>query len=194
MLSSVMSRTVGFRAEFLAELDIATRQILGLANAFPADTYDWYPDSRARTVSEVFVHIATGNYLLLDVVGAPVAADLYQHLPAAGPGPSSERFFAFLRTNDDLVASIREKSDVVALLQRSLQAVDEAFRQTSDLDLDRELDFAGQPSTVRRVYLRLLAHNHEHMGQMIAYLRCNNVAPPWPDWRRRSGADQRVQD
>jgi uncharacterized damage-inducible protein DinB len=204
MLSSVMSRVAGFQAEFLAEFEIATRQILALANAFPADAYDWYPDSRARTVSEVFVHIATGNYLLLDIAGVPVPADLYHHLPAADPLPNtqtatkpdpsttSDRFSAFLRTNDDLVANIREKSEVIALLERSFEAVEEAFRQTSEPDLDRELHFGGQLSTVRRVYLRLLTHTHEHMGQMIAYLRCNNIAPPWPDWRPRD-ADQHGQ-
>ena len=42
---------------------------------------------------------------------------------------------------------------------------------------------AGEQTTVRRVYLRLLAHADEHMGQMIAYLRFNGIAPPWPDWR-----------
>jgi uncharacterized damage-inducible protein DinB len=28
--------------------------------------------------------------------------------------------------------------------------------------------------------LELLAtHNHEHLGQMIAYARMNGIAPPW---------------
>jgi uncharacterized damage-inducible protein DinB len=190
-----MTRIAGFPGEFLWELDIATRHILSMAEAFPADAYDWYPDPRARSVSEVFVHIATGNYLLLDLLGVPVPADLYPHLPPASPDPSaaSDRFSAFLRANDELVASIREKAEVIALLQPSFAAVEAAFRQTSERDLDGELDFAGEPSTVRRVYLRLLTHNHEHMGQMTAYLRCNNIAPPWPDLRRPRDAEQRVQ-
>jgi hypothetical protein len=190
-----MTRIAGFPGEFLWELDIATRHIMSMAEAFPADAYDWYPDPRARCVSEVFVHIATGNYLLLDLLGVPVPADLYPHLPPASPDPSaaSDRFSAFLRANDQLVAGIREKAEVIALLQPSLAAVEAAFRQTSESDLDRELDFAGEPSTVRRVYLRLLTHNHEHMGQMTAYLRCNNIAPPWPDLRRPRDAERRVQ-
>ena len=190
---SLMTRIAGFPGEFLWELDIATRHILSMAEAFPADAYDWYPDPRARSVSEVFVHIATGNYLLLDLLGAPVPAELYPHLPAVSPDAlaASERFSAFLRTNDELIASIREKAEVVALLQSSLAAVEAAFRQTDDLE--REVNFAGEPSTVRRVYLRLLTHNHEHMGQLTAYLRCNNIAPPWPEMRRPPGAERRVQ-
>jgi hypothetical protein len=190
-----MTRIAGFPGEFLWELDIATRHIMGMAEAFPAGAYDWYPDPRARCVSEVFVHVATGNYLLLDVVGVPAPAGLYPHLPPVSPDPSaaSQRFSAFLRANDELVWSIRDKAEVIALLQPCLAAVEAAFRQTSDLDLDRELQFAGEPSTVRRVYLRLLTHNHEHMGQLTAYLRSNNIAPPWPESRRPRGAERHVQ-
>jgi len=79
---------------------------------------------------------------------------------------------------------MREKEAVVGLLKRSLQAVAQAFARASDGELDRRLNFFGEETTVRRVYLRLLAHADEHMGQMIAYLRFNRIAPPWPDWRR----------
>jgi uncharacterized damage-inducible protein DinB len=93
-----------------------------------------------------------------------------------------------IRRNDELVAGVREKNAVVALLKRSLEAVSQSFTQASDAELDRRLHFFGEETTVRRAYLRLLAHTHEHMGQMIAYLRFNGIAPPWPDWRpdRRS--------
>lgn len=190
-----MARIAGFPGEFLWELDLATRHIMGMAEAFPADAYDWYPDPRARSVSEVFVHIASGNFLLLDLLGVPVPTDLYPHLPPPGPdaAAASARHAALLRANDELVASIREKADVVPLAQRSLAAVEAAFRQSSEDDLEREVHFAGEPSTVRRVYLRLLTHNHEHMGQLTAYLRCNNIPPPWPDPRRPRDAGRSVQ-
>lgn len=190
-----MARIVGFPGEFLWELDLATRHIMSMAEAFPADAYDWYPDPRARSVSEVFVHIASGNFLLLDLLGVPVPTDLYPHLPPPGPdaAAASARFAALLRANDELVASIREKPDVIPLLQRSLAAVEAAFLQSSENDLEREVHFAGELSTARRVYLRLLTHNHEHMGQLTAYLRCNNIAPPWPDPRRPRDAGRSVQ-
>ena len=111
--------------------------------------------------------------------------DLYAQLPADG----QERFSGLIRRNDELAASVREKNAAVALLKRSLQAVSQSFSQASDPELNRRLHFFGEETTVRRVYLRLLAHAHEHMGQMIAYLRFNGIAPPWPDWR----PDRRTQ-
>lgn len=185
MLKAMTTRIAGFRGEFLWELEIAIRQSVAMAEAIPPEKYDWRPDTKARTVSEVFVHVATGNFMLLDVIGVGAPMDLYAQVPADG----QERFSGLIRRNDELAASVREKNATVALLKRSLQAVNQSFNQASDSELDRHLHFFGEETTVRRVYLRLLAHTHQHMGQMIAYLRFNGIAPPWPDWR----PDRRTQ-
>jgi hypothetical protein len=178
------NRLPGFRGEFLWELEIATRQTVAMAECIPAEKCDWRPDPKARSFSEVFVHVATGNFMLLDVIGVPAPKDLYAEVAADG----QERFLGLIRRNDELVAGVREKNAVVALLKRSLDAVGQSFTQASNAELDRRLHFFDEETTVRRAYLRLLAHTHEHMGQMIAYLRFNGIAPPWPDWRpdRRS--------
>jgi uncharacterized damage-inducible protein DinB len=69
------------------------------------------------------------------------------------------------------------------LLKRSLVAARHSFEQVAEAELDRRLQFFGEETAVRRAYLRMLAHTHEHMGQMVAYLRFNGIAAPWPDWR-----------
>ncbi|HEX8882180.1 MAG TPA: DinB family protein [Candidatus Acidoferrum sp.] len=173
------TRTAGFRGEFLWELEIAERQIVAIAECIPAERYDWRPVAQARSFSEVFVHVATGNFMLLDVIGVAAPVDLYGQVAADGDA----RFQGLIHRNDELAASMREKDAVVGLLKRSLQAVSQSFAKASDGELNRRLNFFGEETTVRRVYLRLLAHTDEHMGQMIAYLRFNRIAPPWPDWR-----------
>ena len=117
--------------------------------------------------------------MLLDVIGVAAPVDLYSQVPADGDA----RFLGLIRRNDELAANMREKDAVVGLLKRSLQAVSQTFANTSEGELNRHLIFFGEQTTVRRVYLRLLAHTDEHMGQVIAYLRFNGIAPPWPDWR-----------
>jgi uncharacterized damage-inducible protein DinB len=185
MLKLMTTRIAGFRGEFLWELEIAIRQSVALAEAIPPERYDWRPDAKARSVSEMFVHVATGNFMLLDMIGVAAPMDLYAQVPPDG----QERFSGLIRRNDELEASVGEKNAVVALLKRSLLAVNQSFNQTNDAELDRRLHFFGEETTVRRAYLRLLVHAHEHMGQMIAYLRFNGIAPPWPDWR----PDRRTQ-
>lgn len=179
MIGDVATRFPGFRGEFLWELEIATRQTAAMAETITPDRYNWRPDTTARSVSEVFVHIATGIFLLLDAIGISAPTDLYMKVPAEGP----ERFAGLMQRNDEFLATIREKDAVVALLKRSLDAVQKSFHDAGDADLERRLNFFGEETTVRRVYLRLLTHTHEHMGQMIAYLRASGIAIPWPDWR-----------
>jgi uncharacterized damage-inducible protein DinB len=179
MLKPMTIRIAGFQGEFLWELEIATRQSVAMAEAIPPETYNWCPGSTARTVSEVFVHVATGNFMLLDIIGVAAPMDLYAQVPAQG----QERLSGLVQRNDEIAASVREKNEVVTLLKRSLDAVNQSFNQATVLELERPVHFFGEKTTVRRVYLRLLAHTHEHMGQMIAYMRFNGIAPPWPDWR-----------
>ena len=54
----------GFKAEFFTNLDDAQEKILDLAGSIPAEKYGWRPASDVRSVSEVFMHIAGGNYFL----------------------------------------------------------------------------------------------------------------------------------
>ena len=179
------TRLPGLRGEFLWELEIAERQMVAMAECVPADQYEWHPPN-ARSVGEVFVHVATGNFMLLDVIGVAAPPDLYGEVPPAGKA----RFVGLIRRNDELAAVMRAKEAIVTLLKRSLQKVSQSFTEASDAELERRLQFFGEETTVRRAYLRLLSHTHEHMGQMIAYLRFKGIALPWPDWRpdRRGSA------
>jgi uncharacterized damage-inducible protein DinB len=178
------ARLPGFGGEYLWELDIVTRQLVAMAEALPAEQYGWRPDPKARPVSAVLVHVAAGNFMLLEAVGVPAPDDLYGGLPEEGEA----RLWGEIRRNDQLEASIVAKAAVVDMLKRSLDSVSRSFSESTETELERRLQFFGEETTVRRVYLRLLAHAHEHMGQMIAYLRFNGIAPPWQDWRpdRRS--------
>jgi len=172
-------RISGFRGEFLWEWDIAEGQLLQLANVFEAGDYEWRPDATARSVSEVLVHVACGTIMLLELLGTTAPADLYLELPEK----PMERLWALVRKNDDLEHGLREKDNVVSLLSRTLASARETITHTDDADLERSLFFFGERTTLRRVCLRLLAHTHEHMGQLIAYMRVRGMPAPWPDWR-----------
>ena len=172
-------RLPGFKGEYLWELDIAERQLLALAEAFPADRYGWHPAETARSVSEVLVHIAAGNLTLLGIVGVEAAPDLYGKLE----GEIIPRMMAMIEKNSSLEKSKTDKSEIVALLKRSFEALRAAFTDAPSTELERRDVFFGERTTVRRVYLRGLAHVHEHMGQLIGYTRMMGMPAPWTDWR-----------
>jgi uncharacterized damage-inducible protein DinB len=160
----------GFREALLFEFDVAERQLVALANAIPAEKFSWRPDDTARSVSEVLIHVAAGNFFLLSLAGQPAPSDIYGEITAR-----SEQWQSFAKRNDELEKTIKEKDPVLRLLTRSLRSAREAISEQTEAAL------AG-PLT-RRTYMRMLAHAHEHMGQMIAYTRVIGLRVPWPDWR-----------
>lgn len=65
-------------------------------------------------------------------------------------------------------------------LKRSLEAVKAAHRHVTAADLARKApnrDYRG--ATVDGMYLGILVHANEHMGQLVAYARMNGIVPPW---------------
>ena len=142
------ARLPGFKGEHLWEFDIAERQLLALAEAFPPENYGWRPAGTARSVSEVLAHVAGANFMLLGIVGVEAAPDLYGKLE----GEIVPRMMAMIAKNDRLEKSERDKAAVIALLRRSLDAVQTAFTQAPDFELDRQEIFFGERTTMRRVY------------------------------------------
>lgn len=169
------TRLPGFRGEYLWEYDIAERQLLALAEAFPAERYGWRPAETARSVSEVLVHVGAGGRMLLALLGVKAEPDLYGKLEGEGIAPA----MAMLVRNESLEKSMTDKADVLALLRKSLNAMRTAFTEASDAELDRPEVFSGENTTVRRFYMRAVCHLHEHMGQLIAYARAMGLPAPW---------------
>lgn len=46
-------------------------------------------------------------------------------------------------------------------------------------DLERKVRIADRDATADGMYLRIIVHANEHMGQLIAYARMTGVVPPW---------------
>jgi uncharacterized damage-inducible protein DinB len=144
----------GFRAEFFENLDDVQEKILELAETTPADKFSWRPAPGVRSVSEVYMHIAGGNYFLATFMGVqPPKRDM------------------------DLEKNITRKADVIAELKRSFEHLRDAARKTEDLE--KQTKMFGGTTTYRGVMVTMLSHLHEHLGQSIAYGRMNGVIPPW---------------
>ena len=63
----------------------------------------------------------------------------------------------------------------------SLDAVKMARAQLKPGDLQRKVKIEGKEVTVDGMYLRIIVHDNEHMGQLIAYARMMGVVPPWSE-------------
>jgi uncharacterized damage-inducible protein DinB len=139
------------------ELKHVTSQLIALAEATPAEKFAWRPAAGVRSTSEVYMHIAVANFWLLSVTGPKMPADL----------------------KPDIEKTVTSKAEVVSWLKRSLDAVKQARASLKPGDLQRKVHVADRDATIEGMYLRIIIHNNEHMGQLIAYARMSGVVPPW---------------
>ncbi len=158
-----------FKSEYLTEFGIASSQITSLAKALPADRFDWRPGAGVRSVGEVYLHVAETNVLLLGFLGVRVDFPGPQFSGKDSAADVIARFLEFEKT-------VHGKEKVIALLERTLEAVKTSL---AGADMEKSVEMFGRKTTARAVYLRILAHANEHMGQSIAYARINGVVPPW---------------
>jgi hypothetical protein len=142
---------------WLPEFTLTSRNLLQLAEATPAEKFAWRPAPGVRSISEVYMHLALGNHYLLEQAGVKSTLDRSK-LPKA---PEK---------------SITAKADVITMLRDSLDAVSKGYQAA---DRQQKVKLFQKETTAEGVFLRILLHNNEHLGQSIAYARMNGITPPW---------------
>ncbi len=132
-------------------------QLIALAEATPEEKFSWRPAPGVRSTSEVYMHIAIANFGLLAFTGPKKPDDL----------------------KEGLEESVTKKAEVIQWLKRSLEAVKQAHLAATPKDLERKVHIYDRDTNADGMYLRIIVHANEHMGQLIAYARMTGVVPPW---------------
>jgi peptidylprolyl isomerase len=138
--------------------------IMALAKAVPEEKYSWKPAEGVRSFQQVFLHIASGNRLLLSVAtGSPDGATLQKMVDEQA------------KTE----AAPATKEQVIAALTESFAAIHKVLDSARAATLSHAVDWFGTPATTNAVLIDLETHMAEHLGQAIAYSRMNGIVPPW---------------
>lgn len=150
------------REEALRNFSDAADKTVRMAEAMPAEKYTWRPAEGVRSVSELFLHVAAGNFSISRRFGATVPAGI--------------------QLNAEFEKQSTDKAKVVELLKQSVEHVKAAMNNLQDADLNKTSPWlGGRTATYREIMFFLASHDHEHLGQSIAYARMNNVTPPWTE-------------
>jgi len=155
-VATLHAQNEGLWEGYDGEWSHASRQLIALAEATPPQKFAWRPAPGVRSIGEVYMHIAIANFRLLSVTGAKepeVAVSLEK--------------------------TVTQKADVIDWLKRSLDAVAAARAHLKPGDLQRKVSIDNKTVTVDGMYLRIIIHDNEHMGQLVAYARMNGIVPPW---------------
>ena len=140
-----------------ANLADVEEKIVGLAEAIPEAKYSWAPADGVRSVSAVLAHVASANHFFASRIGG-------------GKPPADVR---------EWEKTMKTRADAVEKLKGSFAAIREALAG-ADLDKPTKL-FGGRDGTIGDFALIAVGHGHEHLGQLIAYARSNQVTPPWSE-------------
>jgi len=130
------------------------------AETMPGDGYSFQPTPQVRTFGQLVGHVVNANFFFCS--------------QAKGEKPPAT-------TNYEKIA---DKAALVKALNDSLAYCDEAYKATTDANFSQPVTieaFAGMgaASTVRGAVLMFkVAHNNEHYGNIVVYLRLKGLVPP----------------
>jgi DinB superfamily len=140
------------------------KEMMGVANAMPADKYGFAPSAAVfipsqktdytgvRTFAAMVIHIAQANYFY-------------------GGGLSG------LKPDIDVkgLSSLKDKDQVVAALTASFAF---AHKSIATLTPANAFDSVRGETTKASLAGGVVAHGFDHYGQLVEYLRMNGIVPP----------------
>ncbi|MBL8983430.1 MAG: DinB family protein [Gemmatimonadetes bacterium] len=152
--------------DLLRDVGEVEQKLVDLAKAIPADKYGYRPGAGVRSVGEVVLHVASDNYFMPAAIGtaAPAATGI--------TGDNYETTVAYEKRAVSPDSAVKELQASFAFLKQAMQAQAPAA-------LEAKSNMFGSEYTGQQVWIMATTHLHEHLGQMIAYARANNIVPPW---------------
>ena len=146
------------KGQTLEDLQELQKKFTQLANAVPAEKYGWRPAEGVRSIGEVYLHVTQANYAFTKFIGANPPVDF---------------------DTKGFETSTTDKAKIVEQLNASFEYARSAFGKLTNADLQKALKQFGPDANWGDVLYITAAHDHEHLGQSIAYARVNGIVPPW---------------
>ena len=165
-LAGTAQKRAGLVGDLLTDVTDVETKIVGLAKAMPESTYAWRPMPGVRSVGEVFTHVAADNFFLPAALG---------FAPPAATGISGTDY----KTVEAYEKKTRTRAQIIAEVEQSFVFLKKSLTDTPDAKLDAPIKMFGQEGSMRSTWVTTATHVHEHLGQLIAYARSNQVVPPW---------------
>ncbi|HXZ32227.1 MAG TPA: DinB family protein [Terriglobales bacterium] len=159
------------KGQSLLDMQVVQKKFVDLANAIPADKFNWRPSPDSRSFAEVFLHVAGERYQILHLMGAETPA---------GFDPKT-----FEKSSTD-------KSRIVDELNKSSEFTQKTINGMSNAEFAKLLPKLGPQANAGDVVYILVADAHEHLGQVVAYARENGIVPPWTVEAQKKEAEKKA--
>jgi hypothetical protein len=148
-------------------LDFQEQRIIGVAEIMPAEKFSFAPTTGAfkgvRTFGEELKHIAADNFMLgAGILGEQPPVDVGVRESGADN----------LRTKPEIIAYVKES---FAYMHRAAASIDDANHPIPTPDIS---PWPVGTATRLGVAIEDCVHTWDHYGQLVEYLRMNNIIPP----------------
>lgn len=143
-------------------------EVVSAAEAMPEDKFNFAPPTSmgdfkgVRTFAQQVKHIAVANYALGGAV--------------LGEKPPADK----MGTDENGPANLTSKAEIVQYLKDSFAYMHKAANSVTEANVLEQVPSPFGPNKVTRLGLMTsaIAHPLDHYGQMVEYLRMNNIIPP----------------
>lgn len=134
--------------------------IIRSAEKMPEENYAFKPTPEVRSFGQLIAHVADSQYAFCSaVLGTP------------NPAPGIEK-------------SKTTKADLVQAVKDAFAFCDPAYDNLTDAEAGAQVKFFGGNQAKVTVLAFNTAHNNEHYGNIVTYLRMKGLVPPSSEPRK----------
>ncbi|KQC29394.1 DinB family protein [Flagellimonas eckloniae] len=148
-----------FIKEYLERFENSKKYLIKVADAMPEDKYNFRPTQESLSFAENLLHIG-------------YAMDW--HTQSLLGGRESRDW----NTDTRYKVASKSKKEIIKVVDKTFHETISFIKQFDITEFDEKLDYFGLNRTKRQILLLLANHITHHRGQILVYLRLNQLVPP----------------
>jgi uncharacterized damage-inducible protein DinB len=133
---------------------ISQRDVMGSLEKVPEELWSFQPTKEVRTFGQLFAHIADGQYEFCGVASEGNVVD------------------------KGIEKTAKTRAEIAAALKEAFQYCENAYAGMNDAKAAETVKIFGMTITRLGAMDFNVAHNMEHYGNLVTYMRLKNIVPP----------------
>jgi uncharacterized damage-inducible protein DinB len=131
------------------------QSIVATAEMLSDEVYGFQPTEDVRTAGQVLAHIANSQYFFCSTAAGETSP-----------------------MTDNLEETLEAKADIVAALGESFTYCASVYENMDDVAGAETVSLMGNDMAKSAILAFNSAHNYEHYGNLVTYMRLNGITPP----------------
>ena len=157
--SPLFAQQDNFIEDYLERLENSRKYLILVAEMMPEDKYDFRATSESQSLAENLLHIGYAiDWHSQSLIGGRESRDW--------------------KTDTIYKVANKSKEEMIAIIDNTFDETIRLIKQFDTTQLNDELDYFGLNRTKRQIFSLLADHITHHRGQMLVYLRLNELVPP----------------